>query len=409
MQVFETLRTTLITLRANRLRATLTVLSVAIGVFSIIAVMTSLGALQNSIESGLSQLGSNTFQVQKYPNNQGGGPGWRDRFRNRRDLTYDQGRLVLERATLPKSVGLESWYFGVDVQWRNVRTDPNVSVAGETPDGLPTNQWVVESGRGLTQSDIDLTRDVVVLGSELARILFPPSVNPVGEAVRMRGRSYTVVGVLEAQGGMFGNRDRYFIVPITTFFEVFGKNRSIHIMVQAASQERYEETVDEVTGILRAARRVPPSEENDFFVFSNESVITEFNSMTKYVRLGTLAIAAVALLAAGIGIMNIMLVSVTERTREIGIRKAVGATSVSIIRQFLSEAVIISLIGGVIGIAMGLMTGNILAFVLDIPGVVDPLWVLIGLGSCLMIGVVFGTYPAWKASNLDPIEALRFE
>lgn len=409
MHFTETIRTAFITLRSNRLRATLTVLSVAIGVFSIIAVMTSLGALQNSIESGLSQLGANTFQVQKYPNNQGGGPDWRERFRNRKDLTYEQGLLVLERTTLARSVGLESWSFGVDVQWRNVRTDPNVSVAGETPDGLPTNQWVVERGRGLSQSDIDQTRNVVVLGAELARALFPPSINPVGESVRMRGRGYTVIGVLAEQGGMFGNRDRYFIVPITTFFEVFGRNRSIHIMVQAPSREQYEATVDEVTGILRAARHVPPGEESDFFVFSNESMITEFNAMTKYVRLGTLAIAAVALLAAGIGIMNIMLVSVTERTREIGIRKAVGATGASIVRQFLSEAVIISSIGGVIGIALGLLAGNVLALMLEIPGVVDPVWVLIGLASCLLIGVVFGTYPAWKASNLDPIEALRFE
>ncbi|MBL0176794.1 MAG: ABC transporter permease [Ignavibacteria bacterium] len=405
----ETFVDALRTISGNRLRAFLTILSVSIGVFSIISVMTSIGALQNSIEGGLSQLGANTFQVQKHPPNEGGGPGWRDRFRNRKDLSYANGLAVVRAVKSMKTIGLESWHFGVDVQWKNVKTDPNVSVAGETPGGLPTNQWEVEDGRGLTQSDLDLTRKVVVLGSELARKLFPPSLNPVGEKVRMRGREFTVIGVLKDRGGMFGNQDRYFIVPITTFFEQFGKNRDIHIMVQAPSRESFEAVQDEVIGVLRAVRGVRPGEENDFAIFSNESVITQFNSMTEYIRLGTLAIAAIALLAAGIGIMNIMLVSVTERTREIGIRKAVGATKRTIVLQFLNEAVLISLMGGVVGIILGLIAGNALAIALGIDGIIQPGWVIFGLVACAVIGIVFGTYPAWKASNLDPIEALRYE
>lgn len=409
MLVAESINTALGTIRANKLRAFLTLLSISIGVFSIISVMTSLGALQSSIESGLSQLGANTFQVQKYPNNHGGGPGWRERFRNRKDLTYQEGLAVVEKTSGAKHVGLEVWKFGVDVSWKNVRTDPNVSIAGESPDGLPTNQWEVEFGRGLSQSDLDLTRHVVVLGSDLVKLLFPPNINPIGEKVRMMGKTYTVIGTLKARGGMFGNQDRYFIIPITTFFENFGKSRSIHIMVQSRTRENFESTMDEVIGVLRAARNVPAGEENDFAIFSNESLIKEFNEVTASVKLGTLAIAGVALLAAGIGIMNIMLVSVTERTREIGIRKAVGANRKNIVSQFLSEAVIISVFGGVIGIALGLLAGNIMAFMLDIPGIVQPGWVIFGLVTCTVIGILFGTYPAWKASNLDPIEALRFE
>lgn len=405
----ESISTAFQTLRGNRLRSFLTLLSIAIGVFSIIAVMTALGALQHSIEGGLSALGANTFQVQKYPNNHGGGPGWHARMRNRADLTYAQGLAVAERTRGARHIGLEVWKFGMDVTWRNVKTDPLVAVAGETPDGLPTNQWEIDRGRPILQSDLDLTRKVVVLGSDLTRLLFPPSYNPVGETVSLGGTRFKVIGTLKSQGGLFGNRDRYFIIPITTFFERFGKNRSIHIMVQARTRENFEAVQDEVIGVLRAARHVPPGEENDFAIFSNESLIREFNEMTGMVRIGTLAIAAVALLAAGIGIMNIMLVSVTERTREIGVRKAVGATRRSVVSQFLSEAVVISILGGLIGILLGLIAGNTLAVALDIDPVIELVWILTGIAACCLVGVIFGTYPAWKAANLDPIEALRYE
>ncbi|MBE0644209.1 MAG: ABC transporter permease [Bacteroidetes bacterium] len=405
----ESIATAFGTLRSNRLRSFLTVLSVAIGVFSIIAVMTSLGALQYSIEGGLSALGANTFQVQKYDNQHGGGPGWQAHARNRKDITYEQGLAVVERTRGVKHIGLEVWKFGVEVRWRSKKTDPNVSIAGETPDGLPTNQWEIDQGRGLTQSDLDLTRKVVVLGSDLAQALFPPSYNPVGEMVSLGGVHYKVIGTVAPQGGLFGNQDRYFIIPITTFFERYGKNRSIHIMVQAESRENFDAVQDEVIGVLRAVRDVPPGEDNDFAIFSNESLIRQFNETTYYVKIGTMAIAAVALLAAGIGIMNIMLVSVTERTREIGIRKAVGATRHSIVSQFLFESVVISLLGGLIGIMLGLAAGNVLAMVLEIGPVVDVGWIAVGIVACCFVGVAFGTYPAWKASNLDPIDALRYE
>jgi putative ABC transport system permease protein len=409
MQLGESISTAFSTLRSNKLRSFLTLLSVAIGVFSIISVMTSLGALQSSIEGGLSALGVNTFQIQKYDNDHGGGPGWHARTRNRKDITYAQGLAVAERTHGARYVGLEVWKFGLEVHWHKKKTDPNVAIAGETPDGLPTNQWEVDRGRGLMQSDLDLTRKVVVLGSELVKFLFPPSINPIGEMVTLGGVRYKVIGTLAPKGGLFGNQDRYFVIPITTFFERFGKNRSIHIMVQARSRENFEAVQDEVIGTLRALRDVPAGEDNDFGLFSNESVIRQFNETTYYVKIGTLAIAAVALIAAGIGIMNIMLVSVTERTREIGIRKAVGATRRSIVSQFLSESIVISIIGGLVGIILGLAAGNALAFALEISPVIDVVWIVTGILACCVIGVTFGTYPAWKASNLDPIDALRYE
>ncbi|MBN1448866.1 MAG: ABC transporter permease [Bacteroidetes bacterium] len=409
MSRIESISTTLQTLRGNRLRSFLTLLSIAIGVFSIIAVMTALGALQNSIEGGLSALGTNTFQVQKYPHNQGGGPGWHARLRNRPDITYAQGLAVVERTQGARYIGLEAWTFGYEVTWRNVRTNPDIAIAGETPDGLPTNQWEIDLGRSLSQSDLDLTRRVVILGADLVRLLFPPSYNPIGETVSLAGTRYKIIGTLKPEGAMFGSRDRHFVIPITTFFEKFGKNRSIHIMVQAESRENFQAVQDQVIGVLRAVRKDRPGEENSFAMFSNESLIREFNEMTATVRLGTMAIAAVALLAAGIGIMNIMLVSVTERTREIGVRKAVGATRRSVIAQFLSEAVVISVLGGLIGILLGLLAGNILAVALEIDPVIELTWIATGIAACCLVGIIFGTYPAWKAANLDPIDALRYE
>ncbi len=409
MHFSESISTAVATLRSNKLRSFLTLLSVAIGVFSIISVMTSLGALQSSIEGGLSALGVNTFQIQKYDNDHGGGPGWNSHTRNRKDITYEQGLAVAERTQGARYVGLEVWKFGLPVRWKKRKTDPNISIAGENPAGLPTNQWDIGSGRGLMQSDLDLTRKVVVLGSDLAKTLFPPSIDPIGELVSLAGVRYKVIGTLAPKGGLFGNQDRYFIIPITTFFERFGKNRSIHIMVQSETRENFEAVQDDVIGTLRAMRDVPPGEDSDFGLFSNESVIRQFNETTYFVKIGTIAIAAVALIAAGIGIMNIMLVSVTERTREIGIRKAVGATRRSIVSQFLSESIVISLLGGLVGILLGLAAGNALAFALEISPVIDVIWIITGIAACCVIGITFGTYPAWKASNLDPIDALRYE
>ncbi len=406
----ETFRSALFSLQTNKLRAFLTVLGVVIGVFSIISVMTAVKILQNSIEGGLSDLGANTFQVQKFPAVNTGGPGSRWKYRNRKDITYLQARKVLESATLAKNVGIETWQGGNVIRWRDFKTDPNVNVAGETPGGLPTNHWIVERGRGLVEQDVRLRRQICILGANVVETIFPPQIDPLGKEIIINNRTYTVVGVLEERGGMFGNSDRFVIVPLTTMFNNFGeRRRSMHIMVEAPSRELFEATKDEVIGILRTARKVPPGEENDFAIFSNESIIRQFNELTYYIRIGTIAISAVALLAAGIGIMNIMLVSVTERTKEIGLRMALGALRQNILLQFISEAVVISLVGGVIGITLGILAGNAIAFFLGTAGAVAVQWIIAGVGVCCLIGVVFGTYPAWKASNLDPIEALRFE
>ena len=395
--------------RANKLRTVLTMLGIVVGVFSIIAVMTAMGVLRNSIEVGLSQLGASTFQIQKHPIGFHSGNDFR--IRNRKDITFEQALQVSERATLAEAVGLEAWQFGRIVWWGGKRTNPSISLAGENPEGLITNNWVVEYGRGFDNEDMSFRKRVIILGKAVVDKLFPPSMSPVGEQVKVDGAIFEVIGVFETKGDVLGgSNDSFVTIPLPTFFEVYGKHsRSINIMVKAHSQEVFEDCLEQSRSILRTARKVTPGEEDDFAFFSNDSIIREFNEFTFYFRLGVLVVSSIALLAAGVGIMNIMLVSVTERTREIGVRKAIGAQKRDVLSQFVLEAVILCQIGGIAGVILGVLTGNVITFIVDVPAVIPWDWAAIGFGVCSLVGLVFGVYPAWKAATLDPIEALRYE
>ena len=233
----------------------------------------------------------------------------------------------------------------------------------------------------------------------------------LGERVKIDGINYTVIGVLAPKGGALGgDQDNFAVVPLTTGLSRFGRwNRSIVILVQALDQAHYADTLDEVRGDLRTIRKVPPATEDDFEVISNDSLIEQFDTFTKAVRIGVVVVSFIALLAAGIGIMNIMLVSVTERTREIGIRRAIGAKKRNIMTQFIMEAVVLCELGGIVGVVLGILGGNATAYFLKLAPVIPVDWIFIGLGICSVVGVIFGTYPAWKAANLDPIESLRYE
>jgi len=409
-EIRESLVMALVAIRTNRLRSVLTLLGITVGVFSIIAVMTAMGVLVNSIETGLSQLGANTFQIQRFPAFRSGNPRERAKYRSRKDIVYTEGLRVKEKATFAKAVGLEAWRFGrIIVTPDGKKTNPNMQIAGEDIEGFTTNNWTIGDGRLFTQDELQLGKKVAVLGMGVVEKIFPKT-DPLGQTIRVDGHEYQVVGVIQPQGGMLGgNQDNFVTVPLTAFFDVYGKDREIHIMVQASSRETYDDCIEQVRGILRTARQVAPGEEDDFSIFSNDSLIEQFNSVTEYVRLGIMLISAIALVAAGVGIMNIMLVSVTERTREIGIRKAIGAKKANIRTQFILEAVVLSEFGGVLGIVLGILVGNLSAVFLSVPPVIPFDWAAIGFIICSAIGVIFGVYPAWKASNLDPIESLRYE
>jgi putative ABC transport system permease protein len=219
-----------------------------------------------------------------------------------------------------------------------------------------------------------------------------------------------VIGVLEKMGSSFGNsKDNVVVIPITAFLKTYGRERSLNITVQAKSPELMEAAQEETIGALRAVRKVPPGDPNDFEIWTSATLIESFNNMTKAIRIGAIVIVSFSLLVAGIGIMNIMLVSITERTREIGVRMAIGANRREIMMQFLVEAILLSEIGGVIGIVVGLGIGQLVALVSPLPASIPVGTTIIGFVFCSLVGLVFGVYPAAKASKLDPIEALRYE
>ncbi|HSR17649.1 MAG TPA: ABC transporter permease [Ignavibacteriaceae bacterium] len=395
---------------SNKLRTALTLLGIVVGIFSIIVIMTVITMLQSSIENGLAMLSKNTFQIQKFPALQTGGPGMRLKYRNRKDLTLEEYDKLRNMLTQAKYIGAEQWEFGKVIKFRNVETNPNIMVAGITTDAMRTNNWNVKYGRDFRQYDITYSNDVCILGSDVVDKLFP-GIDPIGQIARVDGHPLTVIGILQSQPSLFGDsRDNFVVMPVSTFQSFYGRRtQSVNITVMSYSSSDYNNVIESAVGHMRKIRKVDPGEDNDFDIFSNESLIGQVNDITGPIKIGAIVVSIIALLAAGVGIMNIMLVSVTERTREIGIRKAVGARKSNILTQFLLEAIALCIVGGTIGIVLGVGIGNLAGSFLNAQAAIPVDWVIIGIMLCVFVGVIFGTYPAYKAANLDPIEALRYE
>jgi putative ABC transport system permease protein len=410
MKITEIIRIALNSIKTNKLRSGLTMLGIIVGIFSIISISTIIAMLQVSIEEGVSGLGTNTFQLQKWPSVQTGSAEERAMIRNRKDLsTEEYERLAEKLEGKVLHIAAERWMFGQIIKFGNKETNPNIQVCGCTPGAFSNNKWNIEDGREFNQREVDRGVRSVVLGKDIANTLFP-NTDPIGQEVKVGGHKLTVLGVLESMGAVFGqSQDNYVVMPITTWQSFYGNRRSVNITVQAFEKDSYQDLIETTEGYFRTIRKVPPGEPNDFEVRSNENTLKQINEITAGVRIGAFVIAAIALLAAGVGIMNIMLVSVTERTREIGIRKAIGAKSKNILFQFLSEAITLSLLGGIVGIVLGVVVGNLVGSLMQATTVVPFDWILVGVLTCVFIGVLFGTYPAYKAANLDPIEALRYE
>jgi putative ABC transport system permease protein len=413
MLLKEILRLALGSLGVNKLRSILTMAGITIGIFSVIGVMTAVSALRGSIESGLSFLGSNMFQFAKYPTGIQSNGNDRRKIQMRHNITLEQAMRYQElMANVTDVVCLKVFNQDGSTQavYENRKTTPGMTFGGSNEYFLAANQYEIAVGRNLTGADVDLARPVVIIGDAVAQKLFP-SESPLGKSIKIAGRTYQVIGVFAAKGTSFGqSQDDILIVPITRFLNDFGANKfTVNIATQAPSQQLYNDTIDKAITAMRIVRGLKPEDENDFELYSNDSLVAAFAKIADAVRAGAFVISAIALLAAGVGIMNIMLVSVTERTKEIGIRKSIGARKKSILLQFLVESVTISLTGGLAGIVIGIVAGNALAMWMKASVVFPWDWATIGLLVCTAIGVGFGFYPAWKAASLDPIEALRFE
>jgi putative ABC transport system permease protein len=404
----EIFRMALGSLRTNRLRSALTMLGVAIGVFSVIGVMTALSVIQGSIESGLSFLGSNIFQFAKYPAMNTRDP--EEKFANRRDISLAQAtefkRLMEGQAN---AIALKCFDGGKPVSYGNV-TLQGRTLVGTNEFFLAANSYTIAYGRNLSPDDVDLGRPVTVVGASIQKKLFP-SQTALGKTIKVNSKPYIIIGVLDEKGSSFGNsQDELVLVPITKFFSDFGhEHRTINLAIQSTSQATYNDTLDKAIGAMRTARGLKLGQDDDFAIYSNDTLVSAFAQVADTVRAGAFVVSVIALLAAGIGIMNIMLVSVTERTREIGVRKAIGARKYDIIKQFLIEAVLLSELGGLAGIATGVIGGNGIALAFSMNMVFPWFWAITGLVVCSAIGIGFGSYPAWKAASLHPIEALRYE
>jgi putative ABC transport system permease protein len=305
-------------------------------------------------------------------------------------------------------VGFQTTLWAGEIASRYGKTPPMVTFDGISPGAFQTNNWSIVEGRPLLESDIDSTRDVCLLGDTVAKALFPMG-SPVGERVKVQSINYTVVGVFERPGASEGSRG-IAVIPITTGLNRYGRRRDLALLVQTDNPALFDDAIEQARGILRSIRKVPPGAEDDFEILTSDSLITQYEKVTFAVRAGLAVVSSIALLAAGVGIMNIMLVSVTERTREIGIRRAVGARKRNIMTQFIMEAVVLCEIGGVLGVIFGMLGANALGvYLLKLPPAFPADWAVIGLLICSAIGILFGSYPAYKAANLDPIESLRYE
>ena len=417
MQKIDTILMSLQAIRSNKLRSSLTLVGIVLGVASIIAVMTGISVIQGTMEKEMSVLGAQTFQVQKWPSGFST-PEERRKAMQRPPITLADAQAIRDFVQSVDIVGAEIWDFGKVAEYRGEETNDNLSFVGGTPEYPQNNTHFIGQGRNISAMDVHAGRKVVVIGHAIAQQLYP-FVDPIGRDIRIDDRQYEVIGVFDEKKSAFGSQyDHYMLIPVSTYLNTYGNinsqgfEHSVNITVHAKSPEVVADAIAETRAVLRRVRGVRRGEEDNFEYFNSESTIREFNQMTAGVKTGAFVIGIIALLVAGIGIMNIMLVSVTERTKEIGIRKSLGAKPPYILRQFLLEAILLCNLGGIIGVIIGFGIGNMMIKVgmsSSFEAVVPVEWGVIGLVFCTAVGVIFGMLPAIKASRLNPIDALRFE
>jgi putative ABC transport system permease protein len=403
-QSHEYLRMAWTALKSHKLRSFLTTLGIVIGVTTIITIWTTIEGLNEYVHGELSNIGSSSVYIEKWPWVIQG-DFWR--YRNRKDVTYKEYENIKRYSELADYVSPEV-YSAKNVSYKSEKFE-NVIVIGTTEDYKETANVFPDVGRFLTALDVRNKIPVCVLGREISDDLFG-DVNPIGRRIKIGAEKYRVIGVLEKKGSFFGrSMDNYAIVPIGTFRRVYGGHRGLRITVTITKPELLEDLKDELRGIMRRVRKIKPADEDDFAINQMDMLTNLYSQLTTTLFAIVFVIGGISLLVGGIGIMNIMLVSVTERTREIGIRKSVGARRSSILSQFLFESVAISSLGGFIGLVLGFIGGTIVLGQMNLSSGVSITSIAIGFGFSTMVGVLSGFYPAFKASKLNPIESLRYE
>ncbi len=402
-EIGEGIRMATGSLRMHKVRAILTTLGIIIGVMTVITIISLIQGLNRAVSKQIAGLGANVFYVQKYP--WFAGEEWFE-YRNRKNLSIEDAQAIAELCPSVENVA-PVLYSGKVIKFKD-RSTERVDIRATTPSHQDVSNTTVERGRFFTQTELNHRRQVCIIGQTIVEGLFPDE-SPLGDHIRIGGRKFLVVGIQEKKGSMFGqDMDAVAIIPITTFQKLFGTRRSVSIMVEA-KPKLFEMAKDEVTSLMRRRRHILPKEKNDFAINTQDTIMNVYKSLTSIAFLVMIGVSSISLLVGGIGIMNIMLVSVTERTREIGIRKAIGAGRKDILFQFLIEALILSGIGGIIGIGLGGGAGKLVSALTPLQAVI-PLWsIILGLGFSSAVGLIFGIWPAAKAAKLNPIVALRYE
>jgi putative ABC transport system permease protein len=407
-EVAEGLRIALGNLFGARLRSALTTLGIVIGVMTVIAIVAIIQGLNASFEAQISTLGANTVYVSKFAWIAQGRDQWWE-MRNRKDLGRDELEAVERDSVHAEAIAPMAMTRGTVT--RGEEEVSGIQLIGTNAQYLTTGGGSVAAGRFLAETDVDLSRNSVVLGSEVAERLFPGLAGEqiVGRKVVVQAKPFTVVGILARQGQLLGmNMDTRAVLPYTTFLRDLGARRSLSIAVSAAP-ESLPALEDELTGILRRVRRVPPEKKDDFSLNRQEAFLRLYQQLTGALYGVAIGVGAITLVVGGIGIMNIMLVSVTERTREIGVRRAIGARRRTILLQFLIESSLVAALGGLVGTALGLGVAQVVALVTPLAAAATGSAVALGIGFSALVGLLFGSWPAWRAARLDPVEALRYE
>ncbi len=409
MNLFTGVLIALESLRGHKLRTLLTLLGNIVGTMSVITVVSLIYGTDQYVSQVVLDEGTDVFTLTRVSNIQ-----FLTDFDafleslNNPDLTLDDRDWLAERMTTAKAVGaVTSTRADMQAGSHKFRS---ANIRGVTEDYTVLEDLPLELGRHFSRQDVLNAHQVVVLGSDAARDLFPRRADPVGRMVKIGGRHFRVIGVVESQGMVMGNnRDQFAIMPLTAWFKVFGSGRSLDLKVAALDLETLEEAKDEAAFLMRLRHRLRPLERQDFSITSSEQMLSIWGGISKAIYGALVPLVGISLVVGGIVLMNVMLVSVTERTREVGVRKALGARRLSIMWQFLVESITLSLIGGVIGILIGMGLAWAISKASPLPFAIATWSLGLGLGTTFIIGAVSGTYPAWKAAGLDPVEALRHE